>query len=120
MHEANTGLCRQVFDGHKRVMEWALEVNDILGRTQERVVQQRSTAIEAWLEAAKSEWQALADARDPLDFLSLQVDVASDLGERVLASVQEFIDIQLQAKNDILQCVREALASPTEPPSWTH
>lgn len=111
MHEANTGLCLQVFETHGRTMEFALEVNGILGRAQERVVQQQSTAIEAWLEAARNEWQALADATDPLDFFYLQADVAADLSERVLVAVQELIDIQLQAKNDILQCLQQTLPS---------
>lgn len=120
MHDANTELYHQVFETHKRVMELALELNDITGQTQERVVQQRSTAIEAWLEAVRNEWQALADAAGPLDLLSLQVDVAADLGERVFASIQELIDIQLQANNDILQCLREALLADTTRISWEH
>jgi phasin family protein len=120
MHHANTAPCRQVFEAHNRVMDFALELNDILGRAQERCVQQRSTAIEAWLEAAKNEWQTLADASDPLGFFSLQMDVAADLSERVLATLQELIDIQLQTKNDILRSLQEAVVSNAARSSWEH
>ncbi|MGC1956029.1 MAG: phasin family protein [Gammaproteobacteria bacterium] len=120
MHDANTGFYRQVFETQEGVMAFALEVNDILSRTQERIVQQRSTTIEAWLEAARSEWQALADAKHPMDFLFLQVDVAADLSERVLANIQELIDIQLQVRNDILQCLQKACVLNTALSSWAH
>ncbi len=120
MHDANTELCHQVFETHKRVMELALELNDITDRTQARLVHQKSVAIEAWLEAARNEWQGFADAAGPLDLVSLQVDVAADLSERVLANIQELIDIQLQAHHDVLQCLREVLASNATPSSWEH
>jgi hypothetical protein len=120
MADANTGLYRQVFETHGRVMEFALEVNDILGRAQERIVLQQSIAIEAWLEAARSECQGLAEASDSLDLISLHVDVAADLSERALSTVQELIDIQLQVKNDILLCLREAFLSSTALSSWKH
>ena len=71
---------------------------------------QRSAVIEVWLETAISEWQALADAESSSDLLSLQVDVVANLSEQILATLQELIDIQLQAKEEILECVQENLA----------
>ncbi|MFZ0257917.1 MAG: phasin family protein [Gammaproteobacteria bacterium] len=120
MHDANTSLYRQVFETHKGAMELALEVNEILRQTQERVVQQRSTAIEAWLEAARNESQALADAKDPMDFLSLQMEIAADLSERILLSIQELIDMEIQVRNDMLQCLQAAFGSSTALSSWEH
>jgi hypothetical protein len=48
------------------------------------------------------------------------MDVAADLSERVLATLQELIDIQLQTKNDILRSLQEAVVSNAARSSWEH
>lgn len=110
MYGTAMGSYRQLVEISERMTEIVMEVSDVLARAQERIVHQRSAIIEVWLETAISEWQALADAESSSDLLSLQVDVVANLSEQILATLQELIDIQLQAKEEILECVQENLA----------
>ncbi|MGF1612321.1 MAG: phasin family protein [Gammaproteobacteria bacterium] len=120
MYGSKSALPREVFETHKRIVELALEVNHILSRAQERMVQQGSTAVGAWLEAMRNEWQAVIDAEDVVDLLSLQVDVATDLTERVFTTLQELIDIRLQTENDVLKCLHDTFGGKQAPSSAWH
>ena len=111
MYDTAMGSYRQLVETSKRITEFVLEVSDVLARAQERIVHQRSAVIEVWLETAINEWQALADAESSSDLLSLQVDVVANLSEQMLATLQELVDIQLQAKEEILECVQESLTT---------
>lgn len=99
----------QVAEANQGFIQHAIRLEQLVTRTQSALVEQHIAFVESCLDTGAKQLQALAEARDPRDLLSRQAELATQLGERVVALVQHVVDIQGEAREEMTGLVRENL-----------
>jgi phasin family protein len=72
-------------------------------RAQLSLWQQQYTLWNAVLNVAFGQWQALASARKPGELLKQQVGTVAELGEQLIASAQQTMDIQAELRDELIR-----------------
>ncbi len=99
----------QVAEANKSALQRAVRLNDIVTRTQNQLAEQQLAFVESYLDTGASQLQALAEANDPKGFMSRQAELATQMGERLVAIVQRMVDIQGEARDEITALMKEGL-----------
>ena len=99
----------QVAEANKSALEHAVRFNGIVTRTHNQLAEQHLALMESCLDSGVKQLEALADANDPKGLMSRQAELATQMGERLVAIVQRVMDIQGEARDEMTALFKEGV-----------
>ena len=93
---------------NKTMMGCALRLKEVFVRTQTLLARQHLAVVEASMEAGTKHWQAIIETKYTAGLIARQADVVAELGERLIATTQEILDIQVQVQDEWVQCMEDS------------
>ncbi len=115
MDKTVSNVFENVTEAHKMAVDAFMGFNKIAVRTQGLLAGQQLAALENVFAAGSKNLQLVTEGRDPKDLMAGQTEVAVQLGEKLVAVVQEALDIQTQARDEVATLVEEGLKAANVP-----
>jgi len=100
---------RRIDDLNVRMAHAALRLHKIGTRAEGLLAQQRLTMVEACLHAGAEQLRTLAAAPHPKETVTTQAQIATELGDRLVAAAGITLDVQAQLRAELLQWVEDEL-----------
>jgi len=107
MDKTVSNVFENVTEAHRKAVDALMGFNKIAVRTQGLLAGQQLAALENVFDAGSKNLQLVSEARDPRDLMASQTEVAVQLGEKLVAVVQEALDIQSQARDEVATLVED-------------
>lgn len=111
MQQPITAPYANVGDMQKVFVEPALRLNEIAGRVQEQMLRNQVALMETVFGIGTRQLEAMAAATDPRDLVSRQAELASELGEKLVAAAREMMELQIRSRDEFGQVVKEGIQS---------
>jgi hypothetical protein len=103
-------LCEQVHEMNKNVMESTLGWNEIGSRTQAVLARQQFEVVDVLLDAGTRQLQTVVEsAGNPLDLMTREIELFSEMNDRLVDMAQEIMDVQNQARIELSLCVEDGI-----------
>ncbi len=103
----------RVTEANRTAVDAAVQLNKIAVRTQGLLARQQLAAVENWIEAGTKNIRLAAETRDPKELMAKQAEIAVELGEKLMGVAQEALDIQAQARDELVSMVEEGFNAAT-------
>jgi len=104
-----TDVLKTVQEANDRTIAAATDLNKLATRTQSLLVNKQIAAFELWLEAGAKQIKAMSEIRtaaDGTDLLKNQATAAKELGEKLAGNLNEVVEIQTQARDELVKLVQ--------------
>jgi phasin family protein len=115
MDKTVSNVFENVTEAHRKAVDALMVFNKIAVRTQGLLAGQQLAALENVFDAGSKNLQLVSEARDPRDLMAGQTEVAVQLGEKLVAAVQEALDIQSQARDEVATLVEDGFKAVNVP-----
>jgi len=115
MDKTVSNVFENVTEAHRKAVDALMGFNKIAMRTQGLLAGQQLAALENVFDAGSKNLQLVSEARDPRDLMAGQTEVAVQLGEKLVAAVQEALDIQSQARDEVATLVEDGFKAVNVP-----
>lgn len=110
MQQNWTTLFSGVAEANQKAVEAATEFNKIAARTQGALVRKQFAAFEDCLDAGSKHLGVVTHATEPQEAMKRHAEVAVELGEKLVAVTQATIEIQVQARDDLMRWMEKGTA----------
>jgi phasin family protein len=87
----------------------ATEFNRIAARTQGLLARRQFAAFEDCLDAGTRHLKVAVESRDPQEAIKRHTEVAVELGEKLVEATQASLEIQVQARDELVRWVEDGM-----------
>ena len=118
-----TNVLKNVQDANERTIAAATDLSKLATRTQGLLLNKQIAAFELWLEAGARQLKSLSEIRDSRDMFTSNAEAAQDLGRKLVGTLNEVVEIQAQARDELVKMVQgnleevQAAAKPGKKPA---
>ncbi len=109
MNKELNNVLKTVQDANDRTLTAATDLSKLATRTQGLLLNKQIAAFELWLEAGARQIKSFSEIRDSRELLKTQTEVAQDFGRNLVSSLNEVVEIQAQARDELVKLVQGSL-----------
>lgn len=93
----------------KSVLDAMFRLQEINDRTLQRLAQHQFAAAGDYMSTGVKQLKVMNDTKDAKDVLAKQVELASELSEKMMGHAQQAIDVIAQSKKELNELVEKSL-----------
>jgi hypothetical protein len=90
-------------------MESTIGWNEIGARTQAVLTRQQFEIVDIYLDAGTRQFQTMVDSSSPFDLITREIELFTEMNERLVDMVEEIMDVQNQARIELSLCVEDGI-----------
>lgn len=109
MGKVISDICEQVHEVNRNVMESTIGWNEIGARTQAVLTRQQFEIVDIYLDAGTRQFQTMVDSSSPFDLITREIELFTEMNERLVDMVEEIMDVQNQARIELSLCVEDGI-----------
>ncbi len=106
MNTELNNVLKNVQEASDQTLAAATDLSKLATRTQGLLLNKQIAAFELWLEAGAKQIKSFSEIRDGSELLKTQAEVAQDLGHKLVTSLNEVVEIQTQARDEMAKLVQ--------------
>jgi len=106
MNTELNNVLKNVQEANDRTIAAATDLGKLATRTQGLLLNKQIAAFELWLEAGTKQIKSFSEIRDGRELFTNQAEVAQDLGRKMVNSLNEVVEIQTQARDELAKLVQ--------------
>ena len=106
MNTELNNVLKNVQEANNRTIAAATDLGKLATRTQGLLLNKQIAAFELWLEAGTRQIKSFSEIRDGHELFTNQAEVAQDLGRKLVDSMNEVVEIQTQARDELAKMVQ--------------
>ena len=106
MNTELNNVLKTVQEANDRTIAAATDLGKLATRTQGLLINKQVAAFELWLEAGTKQIKSFSEIRDGREMFTSQAEVAQDLGRKMVNSLNEVVEIQTQARDELAKLVQ--------------
>lgn len=107
MNEVFTNIYQNMSGASRNLVEPTLRFGQLAARMQEQLVRQQIAVFETCMGVGCKQLQAIGEVKDPQGFYSRQAELAAELGEKLIVATQQALELQVQARDEMGELVKE-------------
>ena len=106
MNTELNNVLKNVQEANNRTIAAATDLGKLATRTQGLLLNKQIAAFELWLEAGARQIKSFSEIRDSREMFTNQAEVAQDFGRKLMNSLNEVVEIQTQARDELAKLVQ--------------
>jgi hypothetical protein len=111
MQQDWTATLSSVAEVNQKVVDTATALNKIAARTQGQIARRQFAAFEDCLDAGSRHLHVVTQVADPTQAMKRHAEVAVELGEKLVAATQATIELQVQARDEVVSLIEKGMQS---------
>jgi len=99
-------VLKNVQEANERTIAAATDLGKLATRTQGLLLNKQIAAFELWLEAGARQIKSFSEIRDSRELFQSNAEAARELGTKLVNTVNEVVEIQTQARDELMKLVQ--------------